>query len=339
MGCPSGAYPASDLKAFILAGGFGTRLRPLTLTRPKHLLPIANRPHIEHVFDLLLRHSIDEVVLMTSYLAEAFADTLAGVEQMGMKLEVTHEAEPLGTAGALKNAEHLVGDDAFLAFNGDVLTNVDLSAVIDRHRARQAEASIVLTPVDDPSAYGVVPTKEDGSVLGFIEKPPRDQAPSNLINAGIYVLEPSILERIPVDRVWSAERELFPQLVAEGARLFASGTDAYWMDIGTPEKYVQANMDALSGTFPTNAVDAIGPDGVLAAEPCEIGEGARVSSACLGAGARVASGATVSGSVLLPSASVGEGATVVNCALGERAVVTAGARIENGAIGDGEIIE
>ncbi|MDQ5815306.1 MAG: NDP-sugar synthase [Actinomycetota bacterium] len=327
------------MKAFILAGGFGTRLRPLTLTRPKHLLPIANRPHIEHVFDLLLRHGIDEVVLMTSYLAEAFADTLAGAEQMGMKLEVTHEAEPLGTAGALKNAEHLVGDDAFLAFNGDVLTNVDLSAVIDRHRARQAEASIVLTPVDDPSAYGVVPTKEDGSVLGFIEKPPRDQAPSNLINAGIYVLEPSILERIPVDRVWSAERELFPQLVAEGARLFASGTDAYWMDIGTPEKYVQANMDALSGTFPTNAVDAIGPDGVLAAEPCEIGEGARVSSACLGAGARVASGATVSGSVLLPSASVGEGATVVNCALGERAVVTAGARIENGAIGDGEIIE
>ena len=327
------------MKAFILAGGFGTRLRPLTLTRPKHLLPIANRPHIEHVFDLLLRHGIDEVVLMTSYLADAFADTLAGAEQMGMKLEVTHEAEPLGTAGAFKNAEHLVGDDAFLAFNGDVLTNVDLSAVIDWHRDRQAEASIVLTPVDDPSAYGVVPTKEDGSVLGFIEKPPRDQAPTNLINAGIYVLEPSILERIPVNRVWSAERELFPQLVAEGARLFATGTDAYWVDIGTPEKYVQANMDALSGAFPTEAAGAAGPDGILAAKPCEIAEDARVSSACLGSGARVASGATVSGSVLLPSVSVAEGATVVDCALGEGAVVSAGARIENGAVGDREIIE
>lgn len=327
------------MKAFILAGGFGTRLRPLTLTRPKHLLPIANRPHIEHVFDLLLRHGIDEVVLMTSYLAAAFADTLAGAERRGMKLEVTHEAEPLGTAGAFKNAEHLVGDDAFLAFNGDVLTNVDLSAVIDWHRGRQAEGSIVLTPVDDPSAYGVVPTKEDGSVLGFIEKPPRDQAPSNLINAGIYVLEPSVLERIPVNRVWSAERELFPQLVAEGARLFATGTDAYWMDIGTPEKYVRANMDALSGAFPTDSAGAIGPDGVLAAEPCEIAEDARVSSACIGSGTRVASGATVSGSVLLPSVSVAEGATVVNCVLGEGTVVSAGARIENGAVGDGEIIE
>ena len=327
------------MKAFVLAGGFGTRLRPLTLTRPKHLLPIANRPHIEHVFDLLLRHGIDEVVLMTSYLADAFADTVAGAERRGMKLEVTHEAEPLGTAGAFKNAEHLVGDDAFLAFNGDVLTNVDLSAVIDRHRRREAEASIVLTPVDDPSAYGVVPTKADGSVLGFIEKPPRDLAPSNLINAGIYVLEPSILERIPVNRVWSAERELFPRLVAEGARLFAMGTDAYWMDIGTPEKYVRANMDALSGTFPTDAAGAIGPDGVLVAEPSEIAEDARVSSACIGSGARVASGATVSGSVLLPSVSVAEGATVVNSALGEGAVVSAGARIENGAVGDGEIIE
>ena len=189
------------MKALILAGGFGTRLRPLTLTRPKHLLPIANRPHIEHVFDLLLKHDIDQAVLMTSYLAEAFADTMAGAAQRGMSLEITNEVEPLGTAGALKNAEHLVGDEPFLAFNGDVLTNVDLGAVLDFHRAREAEASIVLTPVEDPSAYGVVPTKEDGTVLGFIEKPPRGRAPTNLINAGIYVFEPSILDRIPPDRV------------------------------------------------------------------------------------------------------------------------------------------
>ena len=273
---------------------------------------------------------------MTSYLADAFSDTLERAEQRGMKLDVTHEAEPLGTAGALKNAERLVGDRPFLAFNGDVLTDVDLSAVLDWHREREAEASIVLTPVDDPSSYGVVPTKEDGSVLGFIEKPPRDQAPTDLINAGIYVLEPSILERIPANRVWSAERELFPQLVAEGARLFATGTDAYWMDIGTPEKYVQANMDALSGVFQTDAAAGVGPDGVLAAPRCEIATDARVSSVCLGPGTRVASGATVTGSVLLPSVTVEDHAAVVGSVLGEGSVVRPGARIENSAVGDGE---
>ena len=327
------------MKAFILAGGFGTRLRPLTLTRPKHLLPIANRPHIEHVFDLLLRHGIDQAVLMTSYLAEAFADTMDGAAQRGMSLEVTNEAEPLGTAGALKNAEHLVGDEPFLAFNGDVLTHVDLGAVLDFHRAREAEASIVLTPVEDPSAYGVVPTKEDGTVLGFIEKPPRGRAPTNLINAGIYVFEPSVLDRIPPDRVWSAERELFPRLVTEGARLFATGTDAYWMDIGTPPKYVRANMDALSGDFPTDAVQDVGTDLVLSGPSSDVAADARVSSVCLGEGSGVASGASISGSVLLPHARVDAGATVTGSVLGEGAVVAAGARVENAAVGDGEVVE
>jgi len=327
------------VKALILAGGFGTRLRPLTLTRPKHLLPIANRPHIEHVFDLLLKHDIDQAVLMTSYLAEAFADTMAGAAQRGMSLEITNEVEPLGTAGALKNAEHLVGDEPFLAFNGDVLTNVDLGAVLDFHRAREAEASIVLTPVEDPSAYGVVPTKEDGTVLGFIEKPPRGRAPTNLINAGIYVFEPSILDRIPPDRVWSAERELFPRLVAEGARLFGTATDAYWMDIGTPQKYVRANMDALSGDFPTDAVQGVGTDLVLSGPSSEIATDARVSSVCMGEGSRVASGASISGSVLLPGVKVDAGATVTGSVLGENAVVAAGARVENAAVGDGEVVE
>ena len=327
------------MKAFILAGGFGTRLRPLTLTRPKHLLPIANRPHIEHVFDLLLKHGIDEAVLMTSYLAEAFADTMAGAAQRGMSLEITNEVEPLGTAGALKNAEHLVGDEAFLAFNGDVLTDVDLAAVLDFHREREAEASIVLTPVEDPSAYGVVPTKDDGTVLGFIEKPPRGRTPTNLINAGIYVLEPSVLDRIPPERVWSAERELFPRLVTEGARLFATATDAYWMDIGTPQKYVRANMDALSGGFSTDAVQDVGEDLVLSASSSEIATDARVSSVCMGEDTRVASGATISGSVLLPGARVDAGATVTGSVLGEGATVAAGAKVENVAVGDGEVVE
>lgn len=185
------------MKALILAGGLGTRLRPLTLARPKHLLPIANRPHIDHVFEWLHRHDVDEVVLLTSYLAERFTEAVARASTKGLRVEVTHERQPLGTAGALKNAESYVGGDTFLAFNGDVLSDIDLGAAIDWHRSREAEATIVLTPVADPSAYGVVSTDSEDQVLGFIEKPPREEAPTNLVNAGVYVLEPSVLSRIP----------------------------------------------------------------------------------------------------------------------------------------------
>ena len=189
------------MKALLLAGGFGTRLRPLTFTRPKHLLPIANKPHVEHVFDLLIRHGIDEMVLLTSYLADAFSEVIASARDRGLHVEVTHEPEPLDTAGAIKNAETLIGGQTFFVFNGDVLTDVDLTRVLDFHRSREARATIVLTPVPDPSAYGVVPTDERGRVLGFIEKPPPGEAPTNLINAGIYVFEPSVLERIPAGEV------------------------------------------------------------------------------------------------------------------------------------------
>src|SRR5688572_2166811 len=159
------------MKALLIAGGFGTRMRPLTFTRPKHLLPIANRPHIDHVFDKLQRHGIDEAVLLTSYLAEAFADTVAAARDRGFRVEVAHEETPLGTAGALKNAAHLLGEGPFLALNGDVLTDADLSALVEFHRAKGAEGTILLTPVEDPSQFGVVPTDADGRVQAFIEKP------------------------------------------------------------------------------------------------------------------------------------------------------------------------
>ncbi|MGH2779666.1 MAG: sugar phosphate nucleotidyltransferase [Actinomycetota bacterium] len=326
------------MKALILAGGFGTRLRPLTYTRPKHLLPIANVAHIEHVFDLLQRHGVDEAVLLTSYLAEAFEETVERAAERGLKLGVTHEEEPLGTAGALKNAQEIVADDTFLAFNGDVLTDVDLSAVLDFHREREAEASLVLTPVDDPSAFGVVPTEPDGRVLGFIEKPPRAEAPTNLVNAGIYVLEPRVLDRIPSGRVYSAERELFPEIV-DDRTMYALGTDAYWMDIGTPEKFLQANLDALEGRYVCEAVAEPAPGLCLRAEGAEIGEGARVSSTCMGRGARVEAGAVVDRAVLLPGAVVGRDATVRNVTLGEGARVAPGAAVEGAAIGDHETVE
>ena len=325
------------MKALILAGGFGTRLRPLTYSRPKHLLPIANVPHIQHVFDLLQRHGVDEIVLLTSYLAEAFAGTVASAGERGLSVAVAHEEEPLGTAGALKNAQELVGDGTFLAFNGDVLTDVDISATVDWHRARGAEATIVLTPVDDPSAFGVVPTELDGRVLGFIEKPPPGEAPTNLVNAGVYVCEPRLLDRIPAGHPFSAERELFPAVVQDGT-MFARRTDAYWMDIGTPEKYLQANLDALAGRYACPAIEYPDEKLVLAGAGAEVHESARVSSTCLGSGSRVGANATVERAVLLPGAIVGAGATVRDSVLGERVAVRPGVVVETTAVGDDDVV-
>lgn len=324
------------MKAVLIAGGFGTRLRPLTLTRPKHLLPIANRPHLHHVFDLLQRHGMDELVLSTSYLAESFEDAIRVARGMGMHVEVAHEEEPLGTAGALKNAGRFLQDETFFAFNGDILTDLDLTSALAWHRSKEAEATIVLTPVEDPSAYGVVPTDSHGKVLGFIEKPPPGDAPTNFINAGVYIFEPSILDRIPEGEVVSAERALFPGLVEENARLFATGTDAYWMDIGTPAKYLQANLDALCGAFKTEMVQNPGVAASAIADDAEVdGE---VASSSIGAKSSIAEGASVRSSVLLPSASVGAGAEITRCILGEGAHVAPHTKLVDRTLADGEIV-
>lgn len=318
------------MKALLLAGGFGTRLRPLTLTRPKPMLPVYNRPHIAHVLDLLLRHGVHEAVLLTSYLAATFDYLAEEAADAGMDLEVSQEQEPLGTAGALKHAQAFVGDETFLVFNGDVLTDVDVGGLVDFHRDRDAEATILLTPVEDPSIYGVVPTDDEGRVTAFVEKPPPGEAPTNLINAGMYVLEPSVLDRIPAGEPWSIERATFPELVADGARLFASASDSYWIDIGTPEKYLQANLDALDGRvelLPT-------PN-----DETRVALDARVSCSCLGAGVTVEPGARIVDSVLLPGVTVGEGAVVTRSILGEGVKVAPGAVVEGRTAGDYDTVE
>lgn len=327
------------MRALLIAGGFGTRLRPLTHTRPKHLLPIANRPHLHHVFDLLQRYDISGVGLLTSYLADAFKESIDLAESRGLTVDVAHEDEPLGTAGALRNAQHLIGDETFFAFNGDILTDMDLGMVLDFHRDRKAEATIVLTPVEEPSTYGVVPTDPYGRVLGFIEKPPPGEAPTNLINAGIYVFEPSILDRIPEGVEYSAERALFPGLVEEDAALFALGVDGFWADIGTPAKYLEANLDAVAGRFATDAVAEPGPEASVVGEGVVIPGSARVSSACLGADATIGERARVTRSVLLPGSSVGDGAEVVDSILGEGAKVAPGVKVEGATIADGEEVD
>jgi NDP-sugar pyrophosphorylase family protein len=281
---------------------------------------------------------VHEIVLLTSYLAEAFEPTVERAAQRGLTVEVAHEREPLGTAGALKNAQELVGNETFLAINGDVLTDVDLSEMVEWHRERNAEATIVLTAVDHPSAYGVVPTDSDGRVLGFIEKPPPGEAPTNLINAGVYICEARLLDRIPTGQVFSAERELFPAVV-EDRTMYAKGTDAYWMDIGTPENYLQANLDALAGRYVCSAVTHPDERMALLGSGAELHESARVVSSCLGSGSRVEAAATVNRAVLLPGATVGEGATVRDAVLGEGARVGRGVAIEATAIGDNDVVD
>ena len=326
------------MKALILAGGFGTRLRPLTYTRPKHLLPIANRPHIHHVLDLLQRHGVDEVVLLTSYLAEAFERVIEEARERGVTMQVTHEAEPLGTAGAIKNAEEFARDETFLCFNGDVLTDIDLGQLVGFHRERGAAATIYLTPVDDPSAFGVVPTDADGKVTGFIEKPPPGEAPTNLINAGIYVFEPGILDRIPTGEVWSSEHQLFPSLVTDDAGLHALALEGYWKDIGTPASLLGANLDALSGAYRTDLVEAPGPRTSLVAPDALIEEGGQVITSCIGDRVHVSAGAMVKRSVVLPGTTIAPGARITASIVGEGVSVSEGAELEDETIADSEFV-
>lgn len=323
------------MKALLIAGGLGTRLRPLTFTRPKHLLPIANRPHIVHVLDLLERSGINDVILLTSYLAEAFAGVISDAEQRGMTVAVAHETEPLGTAGALKNAQGLLDDEPFVAVNGDVLTDADLGAMLRFHRESGAMGTILLTPVADPSAYGVVPIDDRGRVERFVEKPPPDDVPTNLINAGVYVLEPTILDLVPAGQVVSIEREVFPALAAEG-RLCGMPTDAYWMDIGTPQKYLQANLDWLAGRV---SRDPARRSGHAFAPSATVQEGAQVSSACIGARCVVESSAVVRESVLLDDVVVGSGARVFSSVVGEGVRVAPGVTLDGRVIADGEVVE
>ena len=319
----------------MLVGGFGTRLRPLTTHTPKQMLPVVDRPMIEHVVAHLAEHGVDDAVLSLGYRPDAFLEAYPDGRCAGVSLHYAVEPEPLDTAGAIRFAALDAGiDDTFVVLNGAVLTDFDLGKLLSRHAEAAAEGTIHLTPVEDPSRYGVVPTDEDGRVQAFIEKPPRESAPSNWINAGTYVLEPSVIARIPDGRKVSIERETFPAMVADGS-LFAVESDDYWIDAGTPAAYLQAQLDLVDGHRAAGPCDGVSPDAVVEAGAtvthsvvmagAVVEEGAIVVDAVLLPGARVASGGEVTGSVIGPGALVEEGAVVTNLSvLGDGAVVEAG---------------
>jgi mannose-1-phosphate guanylyltransferase len=328
------------VKAVVLVGGEGTRLRPLTFTTPKPLLSIANQPHLERQLLWLASHGVDEVVLSMGYLPDAFHEHFkpdgSGHDVFGdIVIRYAVEDDPLGTAGAVRFAAEGI-DERIIVCNGDVLTGLDLDAMVRFHDEHGAEATISLTQVEDPSAFGVVPTQDDGSVIAFVEKPPPGKAPSNWINAGTYVVEPSFLERIPPRLNVSVERETFPRMLAEPGLLFGYQSDAYWLDIGTPEKYLQAHADALAGYLsnpPAPGAREIA-SGVWIQGDATIEPEAHIEAPVLiGAGARIEAGARVHASVLGPAAVVEARAELDGAVLHTGARVSHGGSVRDSVIG------
>ena len=334
------------MKAILLAGGKGTRLRPLTLHTPKPVVPIFDRAFLHYQIDLLRQlPEVDEVILSLNYQPRRIEDVFGDGTGTGVKIRYVVEPSPLGTGGAIRYAAQGV-DDTLVVFNGDVMTSVDVKAVVQLHRRHQAKATIVLTPVDNPSAYGLVETEGDGRIRRFLEKPNPDEITCDTINAGIYVLEPDTFDRIPRDVSYSIERAYFPSLIERKETFLAYVDRGYWIDIGTPEKYVQVHRDMFDGKFsgglfaklnrakPIVAADARIDEGVTLETPCFIDAGAHVKTGArvgpytvLGRGVLVEEGADLQDTIVWPNSRIGQTAVVHgpiigrNCHVGRNAVL------------------
>lgn len=337
------------MQALILVGGQGTRLRPLTSDRPKPAITLVDRPFIRFMIDWLGRHGVDRVIMACGFRAADLRLALGDSTPAGVAITYIEEDQPLGTAGPIRlAADNDLLDERFLVLNGDVLTDLDLSAHLAAHEQRGALASLALHPVDDPSAYGLVRLAEHGAVAGFLEKPEPEEIDTDLVNAGAYVLEREIVRLIPPGRAVSIEREVFPRLVGQG--LFGLPLEGYWMDIGTPERYLQATWDILEGGVETEVAARLDGDGFGYAEakvderatlaaPVLLDRGASIAAHCivgprvvLGPGARVASEAVIRDSVVLAECSLEGACEVSGSILGPGVVVGAGARIGRGSV-------
>jgi mannose-1-phosphate guanylyltransferase len=339
------------MQALILVGGEGTRLRPLTSTQPKPAVPLVNQPFMTYMLEWLRGHGVDDVILSCGYMPDGIRAVLGDGSALGIKLRYIEEPTPLGTGGALKYAEDML-DERFLMLNGDVLTDIDVTAQFEQHERTGARATLALIGVEDPSAYGLVRLGADRSVTGFLEKPKPEEIDTNLVNAGVYILHHDVLDGMaPAGTNSSIERDLFPTLVANG--LFGYEANGYWMDIGTPERYLQATREILDGTVSTLVGDKVAEaggkliagslvGGEVAAPSmldsgCEIAAGARVGPhSVLGHDVRVATGSEVTASVLLSGVRVGRGVTIRDSIIGRDVEIGADCVLENQVmLGDG----
>jgi NDP-sugar pyrophosphorylase family protein len=352
----------SDMKALLLVGGKGTRLRPLTIHTPKSIVPIFGRPFLTYQIELLRQiPEIDEVILSLNYQPRRIEEMFGDGHALGIKLRYVIEPTPLGTAGAVRYAGESL-TDSVVVFNGDVLAQIDLAAVLARHQQRRAQATIVLTPVDNPSAYGLVESDAEGNVRRFLEKPRPEEITCDTINAGIYILEPSTFDRIPTDTPWSIERSFFPSLIERGEAFVSYTSRGYWIDIGTPEKYVKVHRDIMNGDYVASpfadartttliepgariepGAEIVGPvyvdDGAVIkagarigpysviGRHCQIEAGARIDGSILWANTRVEERAQVRESVLGRACFVGHDAVLDGCTLGDKSAITEFSRL------------
>jgi mannose-1-phosphate guanylyltransferase len=334
------------MQAVILVGGEGTRLRPLTSTVPKPVVPLVDRPFISFMLEWLREHGIEDVIMSCGFLATSVRNVLGDGSGLGIRLRFVEEPDPRGTAGALKFAESML-DERFLMLNGDVLTDIDLTAQIAQHERSGARATLALVPVEDPSAYGLVHLAEDHSVSDFVEKPSSDNIDTNLISAGAYVLEREILELVPAERNVSIEREVWPLLVGNG--LYGYPSESYWLDIGTPARYLKGTFDIIEGNVRTAVAERLG-SGYLAVDPdsriegrvippavlergVHVAEGAHVGSlVVLGEGVTIGAGTTVERAVIMNGAEVGPGCTLRDCIVAAGCRIGEGTQITEGAV-------
>jgi len=336
------------VKAVVMAGGQGTRLRPLTTDWPKPMVPVANRPLMEHLIHLLKEHGFNEIIVTTCFLPETFASMLGDGRRFGVSIRYTYEEQPLGTAGGVRQVLGEL-DGTFLVISGDCLTDFDLSAAVAWHRARRADATLIVTEVTDPTPYGIVACAGDGRVERFLEKPRPEEVFTSTVNAGIYILEPHALAQVPEGVPYDFSRNLFPHLLARGDRLFGYRAEGYWSDIGSCAHYIRAQWDVLSGKVklpslsqekggiwidPGARVDprALLVPPVMVGARAVVAAGARVGpSAVLGPGSRVHPGAHVERSVVWEGVVIERGARVVGAAVGRGAIVSERAHVGEGA--------
>jgi len=306
------------MQAVILAGGFGTRLAPLTYTRPKPMLPILNKPMIHYLVDSLPQET--EIILATNYKTEQIKEYF---EKLGRKITINKEPEPLGTGGATKYAERYI-DGTFMVLNGDIISSLNIRKFIQFHKENKAMATISLWPVKNVWEFGVVDLKPDGRITKFVEKPKKEDAPSNLINAGAYCLEPEILDYIENGKMVSMEKEIFPQIINEGKRFYGYTFNGFWIDVGRPSSYIEVNKILLERNRMENAVG----------ERCEV-EG-RMEKSCIGDGTRIGKKSRVISSVIYENSSIGSNCIIENCIIGSDCTVGDNAILRNVIMGDGE---
>ena len=346
------------MKTVILVGGEGTRLRPLTCNTTKAMIPILNKPFLEYLIRYLKEHGVTDIILTTSYLPEPIQSYFGDGAELSVHLTYLVEEEPLGTAGAVKNAEAFL-DEPFFVLNGDIVTGIDLTAMMSRHRETKPKVSIALAPVDNPTIYGVVETDANGMVQRFVEKPRWQQVTTNMVNAGIYILEPEVLGYIPPSTPSMFEHHLFPLLLRLGEPILSYPSDSYWIDIGTPEKYLKVHHDLLLDKAPSlsrywdniNKGVQIGSNStihpsaeikapVLIGEGCVIAQGAEVRGpAVLGPRCEVAEGATVEGAILWHDCKVGKKAILRNCIIACHSYIQEGSQVlDNCVVGDNVVV-